>query len=101
MSRRKPNSSQAAPASMSSGTLILMAVLAGAVGSGITWMLLPPRQAPAPSNIAPSTAAPAVETPPSVAHLPPGEAALLLGHWHYDRQRWSAAVEQYEAVLRL
>jgi tetratricopeptide (TPR) repeat protein len=36
-----------------------------------------------------------------VANLPPAQAALLLGHWHYDRQRWPAAVEQYEAALRL
>jgi tetratricopeptide (TPR) repeat protein len=36
-----------------------------------------------------------------VAGLSPEKAALLLGHWHYDRQRWSAAAGQYETALRL
>ncbi|MEO8350593.1 MAG: tetratricopeptide repeat protein [Chthoniobacteraceae bacterium] len=80
--------------------MAVLALIAGAVGAGITWMLLPAKQMPtAPPRIT-RAAAPA-EIPPSVADLSPDQAAVTLGNWHYDRQRWSAAREQYEAAIRL
>ena len=61
-------------------------------------MLLPAHRLEPPPA---APAAAAAEVPPSVANLPPAQAALQLGHWHYDRQRWAPAVEQYETALRL
>lgn len=26
---------------------------------------------------------------------------MLLGNWHYDRQRWTEAIERYDAAIRL
>jgi tetratricopeptide (TPR) repeat protein len=49
----------------------------------------------APSNIV------AADAPPNVAHLAPADAAVTLGNWHYDRQRWVQAIEQYQEALKL
>ncbi len=72
---------------------------AGALGAVLTWFSLSdrtvPTRPPQPSAVVAS------ETPPAIAHLPPADAAVLLGNWHYDRQRWFQAIEQYEAALRL
>ena len=108
MSRRKiaPEAATPPPSTLSNAKLIAVILLASAIGAGIMWMLLPTRQGASPNVSAgmaassPSTAS-VLEPPPSVAGLPPGQAALLLGHWHYDRQRWTAAVEQYETALSL
>jgi TPR repeat protein len=98
MSRQKTKASEGASPQMSNGKLVLLALLAGAVGSGVTWSLLPPRREPPPPVPA---AMPETEAPPSVAQLSPEQAALQLGHWHYDRQRWAEAAQQYETALRL
>ena len=79
-----------------------MALAAGAIGALGTWYFLG-------GSKSSTTAAPPVppssgmvsDAPPNVAHLPPAEAAVLLGNWHYDRARWFQAIEQYESALRL
>ncbi len=98
MSRHKSNPAAVPQPTHSNAKLVTLALIAGAVGAGVTWMLLPAQHGEAPP-VAPSAVA--ADIPPSVANLPPPQAALLLGHWHYDRQSWAAAVEQYETALRL
>ena len=79
------------------GLNILVAVLAAGIGSGVTWFVLESGR-PEPMASLPS---PIAEPPPDVSHLSPSEAAAQLGHWHYDRERWPQAIQQYEAALRL
>ncbi len=78
-------------------SVVLIALAAAVVGAGATWFFT--HREPA-SPIAPAPSA-LVEAPPNVAGLPPAQAAMLLGNWHYDRQRWTQAVEQYDAAIRL
>ena len=98
MSHRKTNPAAVPQPTFSNAKLVTLALIAGAVGAGVTWTLLPAQRGAPPPGAAGAVAA---DAPPSVANLSPSQAALLLGHWHYDRQRWAAAVEQYEAALRL
>jgi tetratricopeptide (TPR) repeat protein len=98
MSRRKAKSARIHRPKSSSATLVLLALIAGSIGAGVTWLLVSTHRSVQPP-IAPAVVAD--DGPPSVAHLPPAQAAGLLGHWHYDRQRWAAAAQQYEAALRL
>jgi len=99
MSRRKNRNTVAAPPQASRASIVVLALLAGAVGASVTWSLLPAR--PTASSSTPPPAATQADTPPNVANLPPAQAALLLGHWHYDHQRWPTAAEKYETALRL
>ena len=98
MSRRKAKSAQIHEPKSSSTTLVLLALIAAAIGAGATWLLLSTDRGVQP-QIAPSPVAD--DAPPSVVNVPPAQAAVQLGHWHYDRQRWTAAAQQYEAALRL
>ena len=83
--------------------MVLMVVAASAIGALGTWFLLGGNQAATPA-VAPApspSSAMLSEAPPNVAHLSPADGAVLLGNWHYDRQRWFQAIEQYEGALRL
>ena len=78
---------------------ILLALAAGIVGGGAVWLVMR-SDAPTPPPAA-VAAGERPDAPPSVEHLPPAQAAVTLGNWHYDRQRWTQAIEQYEAAIRL
>ena len=78
---------------------ILLALAAGIVGGGAVWLVM---RSDAPTSLPGAVAASErAEAPPGVEHLPPAQAAVTLGNWHYDRQRWTQAIEQYEAAIRL
>jgi tetratricopeptide (TPR) repeat protein len=77
-----------------------MGLAAGIVGAALMWFFLG-RNTTVTMPLSPAPATVAADAPPSVAHLPPADAAVLLGNWHYDRQRWFQAIEQYEGALRL
>ena len=77
---------------------ILLALAAGIVGGGAVWLVMR-SDTPAPPGAVAVDQRP--DAPPSVEHLPPAQAAVTLGNWHYDRQRWTQASEQYEAAIRL
>lgn len=77
--------------------VVFVALASSAFGAGGMWFFNS-REVIAPKVSAPSEAA---EMPPNAAGLPPAQAAMLLGNWHYDRKRWTQAIEQYEAAIRL
>src|SRR5687768_12553926 len=79
--------------------MILMGLAAGALGAGLMWYLLGGKSEPTRTVTPSSVVAP--EAPPNVAHLSPADAAVTLGNWHYDRQRWLQAIEQYQEALKL
>ena len=79
--------------------MVLMGLAAGALGAGFMWYLLGGKSEPIRTSTPTKVVAP--EAPPSVAHLTPADAAVTLGNWQYDRQRWVQAIEQYQEALKL
>jgi tetratricopeptide (TPR) repeat protein len=77
---------------------ILLALAAGIAGGGAVWLVMRSDTPPPPGAVA---ADQRPDTPPVVEHLTPAQAAVTLGNWHYDRQRWTQAIEQYEAAIQL
>lgn len=73
------------------------------MGAAVTWFFLGGNTQSSTQSTPPPApqSSMAADAPPNVAHLPPAEAAVLLGNWHYDRKRWFQAIEQYEGALRL
>lgn len=94
--RREHSAKNATPDKSRGWPVVFVALAASAVGAGGMWFLNS-REVVAPNDPTPALA----EAPPDVAYLPPAQAAMLLGNWHYDRQRWPQAIEQYEAAIRL
>lgn len=78
---------------------ILRALVAGIAGGGAVWLVMRSDAPTSPPGAIAATER--ADTPPGVEHLPPAQAAVTLGNWHYDRQRWTQASEQYEAAIRL
>ena len=79
---------------------LLTVVVSAAMGAAITWLLMSQRST---SDVRPiSTAPPATITnaaPPDVSGMSAGEAAVTLGNFAYDHQRWPEAIRRYQEAI--
>lgn len=79
---------------------LLTVIVSAAMGAGITWMFSSQRSTPA---VRPSFPSPAPVTrsdvAPDVTGMPGSQAALVLGNFDYDHQRWSDAIRQYQQAI--
>ena len=80
-------------------TTILLTLAAGFVGGGAVWFVM--RSDTPTSSPGAIAVTERVETPPSVEHQPPAQAAVTLGNWNYDRKNWPHAIEHYERAIAL
>jgi tetratricopeptide (TPR) repeat protein len=81
------------------GNYILTIVLSAAIGAGLTWLFTYQQSN---SEFRPRSLSPpavTISAPPDVSGLPPAEAAVVLGNFAYDHQRWSEAIRQYEQAI--
>jgi tetratricopeptide (TPR) repeat protein len=78
---------------------LLTVLVSAATGAGLTWLITSQRSeqgfhssviAPTPSNNA---------LAPDVSGLSPGEAAVRVGNFAYDHQRWPEAIRKYEEAI--
>jgi tetratricopeptide (TPR) repeat protein len=78
---------------------ILTVVVSAATGAGLTWLITSQRSKsefhPLPSS-PPTTA---FNTTPDVSELSAGDAAVVLGNFAYDHQRWPEAIRRYEEAI--
>lgn len=77
----------------------LTVLVSAAMGAAITWLIMSQRPA---SNVRPATTIPPgamTAATPDVSGMPPGEAAVALGNFAYDHQRWPEAIRQYEEAI--
>jgi hypothetical protein len=79
---------------------ILTVIVSAAMGAGLTWMITSQRPT-APSRPASSTPSPATQSDvaPDVSGMSTGQAALVLGNFAYDHQRWSDAIRRYHEAI--
>ena len=83
----------------------LIALVAFTCGAGATWLLMANRGGSASntdsSHSQAASAVPASDSPPDFSHLPRPDAATQSANWHYDRQDWPKAIEQYQQAIAL
>jgi len=78
---------------------LLTVAVSAAMGAAVTWLFMSQRST---SNLRPAPATqPNAMTAasPDVSGMPAGEAAITLGNFAYDHQRWSEAIRHYEEAL--
>lgn len=78
----------------------LTVIVSAAMGAGLTWMFTSQRSTPPPHPVF-SSPAPAAQTDaaPDVTGMSAGQAALMLGNFAYDHQRWSDAIRRYQEAI--
>jgi tetratricopeptide (TPR) repeat protein len=87
------------PTGQSLWNYILTVVVSAAMGAGLMWLFTGRSSRPESHAAfsAPSTAA--LSATPDVSGLSVGEAAVVLGNFAYDHQRWPEAIRQYEQAI--
>lgn len=78
---------------------VLTVIVSAAMGAGLTWMFTSQRSN---SQVRPAFSpppAPAANATPDVSGMPPGEAAVVLGNFAYDHQRWPEAISRYQEAI--
>jgi tetratricopeptide (TPR) repeat protein len=85
---------------------ILTVLVSAAMGAAVTWLIMSQRStsevrpASAPqTNQMPQPNQTANAAPPDVSGMSAGEAAVTLGNFAYDHQRWTEAIRRYEEAI--
>ena len=78
---------------------ILTAVVSAAVGAGTTWLITSQRSKSEFHPLPLSPPATTFNATPDVSGLSAVDAAVVLGNFAYDHQRWSEAIRQYEQAI--
>jgi hypothetical protein len=86
------------PKQQSLGNYVLIIVVSAAMGAGVTWLVMSQRSTPE-FDIVHSSPPTAFSATPDVSGLAPGDAAVSLGNFAYDHQRWSEAIRQYQQAI--
>ena len=87
-----------APNRQSLWNYVVTVIVSAAMGAGLTWLITSQRSKPAPNPIQP-TSAPITNATPDVSGMSVGEAAITLGNFAYDHQRWPEAVRRYQEAI--
>ena len=79
---------------------LLTVIVSAAMGAAVTWLIMSQRST---SNVPPvSTTPPNAITnaaPPDVSGMSASEAAVTLGNFAYDHQRWPEAIRRYQEAI--
>lgn len=78
---------------------ILTVVVSAAMGAGLTWLFTARSSHPEFHPALSGASAAAISATPDVSGLSAGDAAVMLGNFAYDHQRWSEAMRQYEQAI--
>ncbi|PYJ69292.1 MAG: hypothetical protein DME75_11310, partial [Verrucomicrobia bacterium] len=78
---------------------ILTGVVSAAVGAGTTWLITSQRSKSEFHPLPLSPPATTFNATPDVSGLSADDAAVVLGNFAYDHQRWSEAIRQYEQAI--
>ena len=78
---------------------LLTVIVSATMGAAVTWLIMSQRST---SNVRPVSTAqpnPMTSAVPDVSGMPPGEAAVTLGNFAYDHQRWPEAIRRYQEAI--
>ena len=72
-------------------------IVSAAMGAGLTWMFTSQHSSTEVRPALSSTASP--DAAPNVSGMSSGEAAITLGNFAYDHQRWPEAIRRYQEAI--
>ena len=78
---------------------ILIVVFSAAMGAGVTWLFTARSSHPEFHPTLSEPSARAISATTDVSGLSASDAAVVLGNFAYDHQRWSEAILQYEQAI--
>ena len=79
---------------------LLTVLVSAAMGAAVTWLIMSQRSASEVRSMPTTQSPPTVNTTaPDVSGMPSGEAAVSLGNFAYDHQRWTEAVAHYQEAI--
>jgi len=79
---------------------LLTVVVSAAMGAAITWLLMSQRStSDLRSNFATQSTPMAPAATPDVSGMSAGAAAVTLGNFAYDHQRWPEAIRRYQEAI--
>jgi hypothetical protein len=78
---------------------VLTVLVSAALGAGITWLITSQHSKPEFHPMPLSPPASAFNATPDVSGLSAGNAAVVLGNFAYDHQRWPDAIRQYQEAI--
>lgn len=78
---------------------VVTVIVSAAMGAGLTWLITSQRSNPEFHSIPSSPPAAMSNATPDVSGMSVGEAAVVLGNFAYDHQRWPEAIRRYEEAI--
>jgi tetratricopeptide (TPR) repeat protein len=78
---------------------LLTVLVSAAMGAGITWLITSQRSKSEFHPLPLSPSATALNATPDVTGLSAGDAAVVLGNFAYDHQRWPDAIRHYQEAI--
>ena len=78
---------------------VLTVLVSAALGAGITWLITSQHSKSEFHPVPLSPPASAFNATPDVSGLSAGNAAVVLGNFSYDHQRWPDAIRQYQEAI--
>ena len=84
---------------------LLTVIVSAAMGAAITWLFMSQRSTPEGRPMSAAQPNPVAQpnqpnaTPPDVIGMSAGEAAVTLGNFAYDHQRWPEAIRRYQEAI--
>jgi tetratricopeptide (TPR) repeat protein len=79
---------------------VLTVIVSAAMGAALTWLFTSQRLNPEVHATFSLARSPAPQhATPDVSGMSPGEAAVVLGNFAYDRQRWPEAIRHYQEAI--
>lgn len=96
MSQGKSNNSARQPL----WNYFLIVITSAVMGAGLTWMFTSQRSSPPVRPAASSTSpVPVTDATPDVSGMAPAQAAVVMGNFAYDHQRWPEAARHYQEAI--
>jgi len=78
---------------------VVTVVVSAAMGAGLTWLITSQRSKPEVHPISSSPAGAITNAPPDVSGMSASDAAVALGNFAYDHQRWPEAIRRYQEAI--
>jgi tetratricopeptide (TPR) repeat protein len=69
------------------------------MGAGLTWLFTSQRSSSGVRSISPPPPAATSNALPDVSGMSTGDAAVVLGNFAYDHQRWAEAIRRYQEAI--